>query len=137
MSKNELENQIFGIKNNLTKIEEGAERKELYIKNKLYKEYAPKFTEIESTLQIEQNKLGNINRKIEEENRKTEELLSVKKELIARIKEIKRKDSDLNKEKTKKLNAEVKAIGKEKHTKMNVISKKIKTFEKELKAISH
>ncbi|KKL12109.1 hypothetical protein LCGC14_2539040, partial [marine sediment metagenome] len=53
MSEDELENQILGIKNDLTKIEEGAERKELYIKNKLYKEYSPQFNEIESVLQVE------------------------------------------------------------------------------------
>ncbi len=130
MSEDELENQILGIKNDLTKIEEGAERKELYIKNKLYKEYSPQFNEIESVLQVEQKKLDETNRKIEE-------LLSVKKELIARIKDIKRRDNDLNREKTKKLNAEIKAIGKEKHAKINVISKQIKTFEKELKILNH
>lgn len=130
MSEDELENQILGIKNDLTKIEEGAERKELYIKNKLYKEYSPQFNEIESVLQVEQKKLDETNRKIEE-------LLSVKKELIARIKDIKRRDNDLNREKTKKLNAEIKAIGKEKHAKINVVSKQIKTFEKELKILNH
>ncbi len=135
MSKDELEDQILGIKNEVTNIEDGAERKELYIKNKLYKEYSPKFNEIESVLQVEQKKLEDANRDIARIEEGLQNANIDKRGIIARIKEIKKKDYALNKEKTKTLNEKLKAIGKEKNTKMNVVTKKIKVFEKELKSI--
>jgi len=128
MSKNELRNEINRVQSEIIKIEDGTQKKVAYIKNKFEEEYTPKINEIELRLQAEQNKLDEINKKIQES-------VSEKKGLIARIKYLKKKDTTMKKEKIKRVNEELKAISKEKDTKMKGITKQIKVLEKELKAI--
>ena len=128
MSEEEIRNEINRVKSELIKIEQGTQNKVIYIKNKIEEEYTPKINEIEIRLQAEQNKLDEINRKIQES-------LSEKKGLIARVKYLTKKNNTMKKEKIKRLNEELKAISKEKDSKMKGITKQITVLEKELKAI--
>lgn len=128
MSKEEIRNEINRVQRELIEIEGGTQKKVAYITNKIEREYNPKINEIESLLQAEQNKLDEINKRIQES-------VSEKKGLIARVKYLKKKDNTMKKEKIKRVNEELKAISKEKDTKMKVITKQIKVLEKELKTI--
>lgn len=128
MSKEELRNEINRVQSEIIKIEDGTKKKVAYIKNKIEEEYTPKIIEIELRLQAEQSKLEEINKKIQES-------VSEKKGLSARIKYLKKKDTTMKKEKIKRMNEELKAISKEKDTKMKGITKQITVLEKELKAI--
>jgi len=128
MSKDEIRNEINRVQRELLEIEGWTQKKVVYITNKIEEEYNPKINEIESLLQAEQNKLDEINKRIQES-------VSEKKGLIARIKYLKKKDNIMKKEKIKRVNEELKAISKEKDTKMKVIINQIKVLEKELKAI--
>ena len=103
MSEEEIRNEINRVKSELIKIEQGTQNKVIYIKNKIEGEYNPKINEINSLLQVEQNKLDEINKKIQES-------LSEKKGLVARIKYLNKKDTTMKKEKTKKINEELKSI---------------------------
>ena len=128
MSKDEIRNEINRVQRELLDIEGGTQKKVAYITNKIEEEYNPKINEIESLLQAEQNKLDEINKRIQES-------VSEKKGLSARIKYLKKKDTTMKNKKIKRVNEELKAISKEKDTKMKGITKQIKVLEKELKAI--
>ena len=126
---NEIHNQIFKLQSELMKIEEGAKTKVQYITNKINEEFNPKINEIESRLRLEQGKLDEINRILND-------CISKKKELESEIKKLKKEEDLLKKGKSKTLNDKLKAISDEKHKKLKSHKGEIKTLEKQLKELS-
>ena len=126
MSKEELEAKIIKIQNNMTKFEEGAEKKENYIRNRIDEESNPEINEFESKLQVEQNRLNEINDRINE-------LTSIKKTQMTIVKDLNGKITSLKKVKNKALNEKLKAISKERTTYKKAHEKEIKELKKSLK----
>ena len=127
MSKEELEAKIIKIQNNMTQFEEGAEKKENYIRNRIDEESNPEINEFESKLQVEQNRLNEINDRINE-------LTSIKKTQMTVVKDLNGKINSLKKVKNKALNEKLKAISKERTTYKKAHEKEIKELKKSLKA---
>ncbi|MFW9972807.1 MAG: hypothetical protein ACFFDF_21655 [Candidatus Odinarchaeota archaeon] len=126
MSDEELRDQINKIAVQIEKIEQTSKQKVNYMRNKLNAQFDPKITEIEGKLQHHQTILNGLNKQIDE-------LTSKKKELLSIIKNLESEHNNLNKEKTKYLNTNLKAIEKEKKSKTKEIDREIKSLEKELK----
>ncbi|MFX0137980.1 MAG: hypothetical protein ACFFDN_30340, partial [Candidatus Hodarchaeota archaeon] len=76
MSEEELRDQINKIASKIMEVEEGAKKKEIYIKNKINEGFDPKINENESKLQIGQNKLDELNKNIDRLNLEKEKLVS-------------------------------------------------------------
>ncbi len=66
MSQEEIKNQINQKQNEIAKLEETTVKKEQYITNRSNEEFDPHLNEIEAELQLEQSKLAEVNKKIEE-----------------------------------------------------------------------
>jgi len=128
MSDKELRDQINKIAVQIEKIEQTAKQKESYILNKLNEQFVPKISEVEGKLRSHQSILNELNRQIDD-------LTSKKKDLLPIVKNLENEYNNLNKEKDKCLNSNLKAIEKEKKTKTKDIDKQIKLLEKELKTI--
>ncbi len=126
MSDEELRDQINKIAQEIENIEQTANQKEEYVKNRLNEEFDTKIGEIESQLQKEQAILDEIVKSINE-------LEVNKKEMIPVIKDLEQKCNRLRKDKEKALNEQLKSIIKEKKSKSKIIDRKIKLLEKELK----
>jgi len=128
MSQEEIKSQINQKQNKITKLEETAVKKEQYITNRTNEEFDPHLNEIEAELQLEENTLAEVNKKIDEWSAK-------KKEVTTVIKDLKKKYSSYEKEKNNYMTSQLKAIAKEKNTKIKELKTEIKALEKELKAI--
>lgn len=127
MSDEELRDQINKIAVEIEKIEQTANQKETYVKDRISEEFDSKISEIETELQKEQAILDEIVKSINE-------LAINKKEMIPVVKNLEQKYKNLKKDKEKALNEQLKAIIKEKKVKSKVIDQRIKLLEKELKA---
>ena len=66
MSQEEIKSQISQKQNEIAKLEETTDKKEQYITNRTNEEFDPHLNEIEAELQLEQSKLAEVNKKIEE-----------------------------------------------------------------------
>ena len=128
MSDEDKYSQIECKQNEITKCEETTIKKEAYIKKRTNEEFDPKIIEVESEIKAERIKLDEVNRKIEQWNLK-------KKELQTIIKDLKKKYSNLKKEKNKYLSSQLKAINKEKNITIKALKEDIKELEKELIAV--
>lgn len=128
MSQEEIKSQISQKQNEIAKLEESAIKKEQYIKNRTSEEFDPHLNEIEAELQLEERKLIEVNKKIDQWTTK-------KKELTLVIKNLKKKYSSYEKEKENYLSSQLKAIAKEKNIKVKELKKEVKLLEKELKDI--
>ncbi|MFX0177667.1 MAG: hypothetical protein ACFE85_15755 [Candidatus Hodarchaeota archaeon] len=126
MSEEEIRDQINVIAQKIVQVEEVAKKKENYIKNKITEEYDPNISEIESKLLIEQNKLEQLIKNIDN-------LSLEKKNLTVLVKDLKKQYNTLKKKKQKNITNEIKAIANEKKNKMKIINQEIKTLEKKLK----
>ncbi|MFX0060256.1 MAG: hypothetical protein ACFE8J_18320, partial [Candidatus Heimdallarchaeota archaeon] len=83
MSEEEIRDQINVIAQKIVQVEEVAKKKENYIKNKITEEYDPNISEIESKLLIEQNKLEQLIKNIDN-------LSLEKKNLTVLVKDLKK-----------------------------------------------
>lgn len=126
MSDEQLRDQINKIAVEIEKAEEVARQKETYISSRIEEEFGAKISEIEAKLQIQRDKVDQLNRNIEV-------LTSEKNEVVPIVKDLEKKLAVLKKERQKSLNEKLKAIVKEKQSKTKVIDKDIKQLEKELK----
>lgn len=111
------------MENNIKKIEEGAKKKENYIKERTNKEFAPKIDEIESILGPIRNEFNAVEKTLDELELKRKELKKRKRELIIAAQPLMKDLKNVKKEKTKFLNKELKAIAKEKNIKKKIIEK--------------
>ena len=66
MSEEEIKSQINAKQVEIKKWEETAVKKEQYITNRTNEEFDPHLKEIEAELQLEQSKLAEVNKKIDE-----------------------------------------------------------------------
>ncbi len=107
----------------IKKVEEGAKKKENYIISRVDKEYAPKLDEIESKLGPIRDEFKLIEKSIEDLNVKIKKLKKRKTELILAAQPLMKDLKNVNKEKTKYLDKELKAITKEKIIKKKEIKK--------------
>lgn len=126
MSDEQLRDQINKIAVEIEKAEEVARQKEAYISSRIEEEFGAKISDIEAKLQIQKDKLDQLNKNIEV-------LTSEKNEVVPIVKDLEKKLAVLKKERQKSLNEKLKAIVKEKQSKTKVIDKDIKQLEKELK----
>lgn len=111
------------MENEIQKIEEGAKKKEMYIKGRTDKEFAPKINEIESKLGPIRDEFNACEKSIEELNLRVKELKKKKNQLLLAAQPLMKELKNLNKEKTKYLGKELKQIVKEKETKIKAIKK--------------
>jgi len=107
----------------INKIEEGAKKKENYIIIRVDKEYAPKLDEIELKLGPIRNEFKVVEKTLEELNVKIKQLKKRKTELILVAQPLMKDLKNINKEKAKYLDKELKAITKEKVIKKKEIKK--------------
>ncbi len=107
----------------IKKLEEGAKKKENYIISRVDKEYAPKLDEIESKLGPIRDEFKVIEKSIEDLNVKIKQLKKRKTELILAAQPLMKDLKNVNKEKVKYLDKELKAITKEKIIKKKEIKK--------------
>jgi hypothetical protein len=114
---------IFNMEDDIKKIEEGAKKKEMYIKDRTDREYASKFDEIESKLGPIRDEFKAVERSLEEFKSKMKELKKRKNELIIAAQPLMKDLKNINKEKAKYLDKELKSIIKEKATKIKAIKK--------------
>ena len=111
------------MENEIKKIEEGAKKKENYIRDRANKEYAPEIDEIESKLGPIRNEFNAVEKSIDELELKTKELKKRKRELILAAQPLMKDLKKVKKGKTKFLNKGLKAITKEKSVKKKAIEK--------------
>jgi len=126
MSEEELRDQINIIAKSIMQIEEGAKKKEDYIKNKITQEFDSKISEIESKSHFEQKRLDEISKNIDK-------MTLEKNQMISLLKNLKNEYKSLKKEREKVLSKELKAIAIEKKNKMKAVNQEIKILEKKLK----
>lgn len=107
----------------IKKIEEGAKKKENYIKSRVDKEFAPKLDEIESKLGPIRDEFKAVEKTLEDLNVKIKQLKKRKSELILVAQPLMKDLKNVNKEKRKYLEKELKAIAKEKNIKKKEIKK--------------
>ena len=129
MLQEEKKSQINLKQSEITKLEEAALKKENYIKNRCSEEFNPKIDQIDSQLKEEQ-------RNLEEVNKGLEQWTTKKNELLAIIKTLKKNYKNSLKEKNTYLKQQLKAIAKEKKTKIDALKAEIKKLEKELEIIN-
>ena len=127
MSDEELRDQITKIAVEIQKVEDVAKQKENYVTNKYNEEFDPVIKELGEQLLIEQDKLNEVLKQLND-------LTARKKELLTKTKSLDSKYNSMMKEKEKVLYQHIKAIDKEKKTKTKAIDSKIKLLEKELKS---
>ena len=111
------------MENEIEKIEEGAKKKEIYIKDRTDKEYASKIDEIESKLGPIRDEFNAVEKSLDELNLKIKELKKRKTELILVAQPLMKDLKHINKEKAKYLEKELKSIIKEKNVKIKAIKK--------------
>ena len=111
------------MENEIQKIEEGAKKKEMYIKGRTDKEFAPKINEIELKLGPIRDEFNACEKSIEELNLRVKELKKKKNQLLLAAQPLMKELKNVNKEKTKYLGKELKQIVKEKETKIKAIKK--------------
>jgi len=124
----ELLEKMKKLEEELIKIEESAKTKVSYIEQKINKEYDPKIDEALKRFELEQGKLHEILKILDECNVK-------KKELSASVNRFKKQLDDLKKEKEKKLKEKLKAINTEKTNKKKAVKKEVSKVEKEFKSL--
>jgi chromosome segregation ATPase len=107
----------------IEKIEEGAKKKEMYIRNRTDKEYASQINEIESKLGPIRNEFNAVEKSLNELHLKIKELKKRRTELTLAAQPLMKDLKSVNKEKTKFLNKELKSIIKEKNIKKKAIEK--------------
>ncbi len=107
----------------ISKIEEGAKKKETYIRDRTDKEYASKIDEIELKLGPIRDEFNVIEKTLDELNLKIKELKKRKNELILAAQPLMKDLKHVNKEKAKFLDKELKSIIKEKNIKMKTVKK--------------
>ena len=110
MSDEELRDKITKIAVEIQKIEEIAKQKDNYVTNKYNEEFDPVIKDLGEQLLLQQNKLNDVLKRINE-------LTAQKKELVALTKNLESKYNSLIKEKEKLIYQHLKAIEKEKKTK--------------------
>jgi chromosome segregation ATPase len=128
MSEEELRSQILKIQSEITKLLESTHKKEAYITNRCNEEFDPKLNQMESQLKSEQGKL-------EEATKRMDQWISKKKELDLIVKDLTKNYNRLKNEKDKYLAGQLKAIAKEKKSKIKALNAEIKDLEKKLKNI--
>ena len=111
------------MENEIKRLEEGAKKKENYIRDRTNKEYAPEIDEIELKLGPIRNEFNAVEKSIDELELKIKELKKRKRELILAAQPLMKDLKNVNKEKTKFLNKELKAITKETNIKKKDIEK--------------
>ncbi|MFX1569260.1 MAG: hypothetical protein ACFFCV_12925 [Promethearchaeota archaeon] len=111
------------MENEVEKIEEGAKKKEIYIKDRTDKEFAPKIDEIESQLGPIRDEFNACEKSLEEMNLRMKELKKRKNELLLAAQPLMKELKGVNKEKAKHLEKELKSITKEKDTRIKAIKK--------------
>ncbi|MFX0148653.1 MAG: hypothetical protein ACFE8E_13025 [Candidatus Hodarchaeota archaeon] len=126
MSEEELRDEINKIAKKIMEVEEGAKKKEVYVKNKLDEEFDSQIDEMEIRLKNHQDRLEEVNKTIDVLN-------SERKKLILFVKNLKKQYNGLKKDKEKNLNQKLKLISNEKKAKMKEINQEIQTLEKQLK----
>ena len=104
MSEEELRDQINKIASKIMEVEEGAKKKETYIKNKIDEKFNNKISENESKLQVGQNRLDEVNKNIDKLNLE-------KKKLNSFISDLKKQCNSLKKDKAGILKKEFKSRG--------------------------
>lgn len=109
--------------NEIQKIEEGAKKKEIYIKDRTDKEYASKIDEIELKLGPIRDEFKAVEKTLDELNLKIKELKKRKNELILAAQPLMKDLKHVNKEKAKYLDKELRLIIKEKNIKMKAVKK--------------
>ena len=119
--------QITKIAVEIDRVEKTAKQKENYVTNKYNDEFDPIIKDLGEQLLLQQNKLNEVLKNLNEFTAK-------KKELLASTKSLELKYNSLMREKEKVLYQHLKAIEKEKKTKTKDIDNQIKTLEKELKS---
>ncbi|MFX0032124.1 MAG: hypothetical protein ACFE8V_07925 [Promethearchaeota archaeon] len=126
MSEEELRDEINKIAKKIMEVEEGAKKKEMYVKNKLDEEFDSQIDEMEIRLKNHQDRLEEVNKTLDVLN-------SERKKLILFVKNLKKQYIGLKKDKEKNLNQKLKLISNEKKAKMKEINQEIQTLEKQLK----
>ena len=86
------------LQNEIKKIEEGAKKKENYIKDRIDKEHGSKINELESKLKDIRNEFNQINKTLEELEIKQKELKKRKRELIVTAQPLKKDLKNLTEE---------------------------------------
>lgn len=125
MSDEELRDQINKIAVEIEQIEQTAKQKEVYVRDRINKEFDLKISEVEAQLRKEQAILNEI---IESIN----DLEENKKGMMPIVKDLEKKYNTLKNNKEREINKQLKAIFKEKKLKSKGIDRKIKRLEKEL-----
>ncbi|MFX1496898.1 MAG: hypothetical protein ACFFBH_05200 [Promethearchaeota archaeon] len=126
MSEEELRDQINKIANRIMEVEEGAKKKETYVKSRIAEEFDSKISEVEVIIKTNQDKLNGVNNSVAS-------LVSEQKKLNSLLNTLKKQHKNLEKEKKKSLDQKLKSISNEKNAKMKEINRQIKTLEKKLK----
>ena len=111
------------MENDIQKIEEGAKKKEMYIKDRTDKEFTPKIDEIESKLGPIRDEFNACEKSLEDMQLRIKELKKRKNQLLLAAQPLMKELKNVNKEKTKYLGKELKQIVKEKETKIKAIKK--------------
>ncbi|MFX0146976.1 MAG: hypothetical protein ACFE8E_04410, partial [Candidatus Hodarchaeota archaeon] len=124
MSEEELRDEINKIAKKIMEVEEGAKKKEMYVKNKLDEEFDSQIDEMEIRLKNHQDRLEEVNKTLDVLN-------SERKKLILFVKNLKKQYIGLKKDKEKNLNQKLKLITNEKKAKMKEINQEIQTLEKQ------
>ncbi len=74
MSEEEIKSQINQKQNEIAIVEESTVKKEQYITNRTNEEFDPHLNEIEAELKLEQGKLEEVNKKIDQWSAKKKEV---------------------------------------------------------------
>ncbi len=107
----------------IKKIDEGAKKKETYIRDRTDKEYASKIDEIELKLGPIRDEFKAVEKNLDELNLKIKELKKRKSELIIAAQPLMKDLKHVNKEKARYLDKELRLIIKEKNIKMKAVKK--------------
>ena len=127
MSDEELKDKITKIAVKIQSVEDVAKQKEHYVTNKYNEEFDSVIKDLGEQLLLQQTKLNEVLKNLNDLTVKKKELLSVTKNLESKY-------NSLIREKEKIIYQHLKAVEKEKKTKTKVIDSQIKTLEKELKS---
>ena len=111
------------MENEIEKIEEGAKKKESYIKDRTNKEFASRIDEIESKLGPIRDEFNACEKSLEEMSLRIKELKKRKNELLLAAQPLMKDLKSVNKDKAKYLEKELKLIDKEKQTKIKAMKK--------------
>ncbi|MFX1489861.1 MAG: hypothetical protein ACFFBI_11975 [Promethearchaeota archaeon] len=111
------------MENEIQKIADGAKKKEMYIKGRTDKEFAPKINEIESKLGPIRDEFNACEKSLEEMSLRIKELKKRKNELLLAAQPLMKALKSVNKEKGKYLEKELKLINKEKDIKIKAAKK--------------